>query len=176
MIEPLSVPPTVAISSAAIILAPAVEQVFRADSALPPRYSSPNNLVSLNNLSLVNKCFVNKSAGLLSPEIQRITNTLRRQRSRRNSAARMMCLVFLNAMASSERSITDRLSERMTVGPGVSKPRSARTSRKCIPSRAAIIAAKNSASVLERETDRCVFENQWIGHPIKTKIAPEIEN
>ena len=58
-----------------------------------------------------------RSAGLVSPEIQRRVKIKRRHKSRRNIAARKMCLVFLNAIASRDSSMIDLLSVRITVGP-----------------------------------------------------------
>ena len=45
-----------------------------------------------------------------------------------------------------------------------------------MPSRAAIIAPNNSASVDEKDADRWTFENQVTKQPMKKNIAPDEEN
>ena len=94
----------------------------------------------------------------------------------RNSAARRMCFVFLKATGSKAMATADFESHHIIDGPGSSKLRSERTSRIHSVSLRASMQPKNSDSALESVIERCVFENQWKGHPIKKKYAPLHEN
>eukprot|EP00964_Phaeocystis_antarctica_P100593 scaffold66189_cov36-Phaeocystis_antarctica.AAC.1 len=52
-------------------------------------------------------------------------------------------------------------------GPGWSKRRSRRSWRIQRVSLSASMQPKNSASALERVTERCILLNQWNGQPMK---------
>ena len=76
-----------------------------------------------------------------------------------------MCLVFLKAIGPYDMLTADCESEKSQEGLGREKPRLMRRSRKKIISLHASIAPKNSASALERVTDRCILENNSTRQP-----------
>jgi hypothetical protein len=62
-------------------------------------------------------------------------------------------------------STADLESDHITLGPSSGMASSMSKSRTKIRSLAAIIAPKYSASAELKETDFCIFENQWNRHP-----------
>ena len=76
-----------------------------------------------------------------------------------------MCFVFLKATGSNDIATADFESQRMRVADESVKANSTNNSRKNSVSLAASIAPKNSASALDKVTERCIFENQWKMQP-----------
>ena len=108
---------------------------------------------------------VRMSAIITRPGRCCIETASRWTRSRRNSAARKICLVFLNAIGSIDMLMADCESDCMSGGVPKTMPKSSSRSRSQSKSRAVSMPPKYSASALLSETDFCAFENQWNRQP-----------